>query len=550
MIHQAGHRGTVIRLVESPLLQVAVIFALQSALSRWFFKFGALPLSSYFEPVLLIEAVKSTRLSLLTGFLLLVLFVERRGLAWPNLDPHGRTRWLIVGIAGIFAWVCSTYPVNLYFNQPHVLDRLAIVALWLALCRYPIAIVPFVSMVMIMVGQQQVPLPEGPWIWPDKRLPLDLLLCFMSFLLLRALLRNAVRPFILPFALLCVTGALYAHAGVNKVLLGPDPTWWLRHNDLANLFVSSYVHGRWLGGLAQETILSVAAVLHAVRLPLAAVTLLVELSGFALVFRWQLTRVLLPVFALFHLSIMASSGIFFWKWILVDGLLLWYLVMLRRDASRTADLADRARVAFFTPRLAALSLIVMLGARFYFDLVPFAWFDSKLVNRFEFYGVTESGRRYPFDARFFAPYDLLMQQSRHYALLESTVLVGTYGVTLDPVLVTALENATPDRVRRLHQQFGQRWTSPETADVYVDFIRRYVVNAQRRGGRRSVLTTLAPPFHFRTTPPGDAFDFQEPLEAVDIEFHETLYDGTAIVPVQRALIRRVWLEASSTLPTR
>jgi hypothetical protein len=508
-----------------------------------------LPLPAHFEPVLLIEAAKTQGFVVLSVLPLLALFVERHSLTWRNIDAGSRSRGLICGIAGIFAWVCSTYPVNLYFDQAHVADRIAIVVLWLALWRHPIAIVPFVSMVMVMLGQQQVPLPEGPWIWPDKRLPLELLLCFTSFLLLRALLRNVVRPYILPFALLCVTGALYGHAALNKILLGPDPTWWLRHNDLGNLFVSSYVHGRWLGGAGEETVLAIADVLHSVRLPLALLTLLVELSGFALVFRWQLTRVLLPAFVLFHLGIMASSGIFFWKWMLVDGLLLWYLVMLRRDGNQTAEPTARARVALFTPRLAALSLVVMLGARFYFDLVPFAWFDSKLVNRFELYGVAESGHRYPLDARFFAPYDILMQQSRHYPLLDGTVLVGTYGVTLDPVLVEALEDATPDTVRRLHGQFGQRWTSPEMAEVYVDFIRRYVVNAQRRGGRRSLLTALAPPFHFRTTPPGDAFNFQEPLQAVEIEFHETLYDGSAIVPVRRVVVRRIELYDEQTSDT-
>lgn len=530
-----------LRLVQSPALQLVAVLAVHTTLLRSLFKFGVLEPSQYFGQVLALAAVQDRGVLLLTTLPLLALWVERHDLRWRDMDARGRTRWLICGIAGLFAWICSTYSVNLYFDQAHAVDRVVVIVLWVAVWFHPIAILPFVSMVMVVVGQQLVPLPEGPWAWPDKRLPFDLLLCFSSFLLLRALLRGAVRPYILPVAMLCVTGAHYGHAAINKALLGPNLTWWVLHNDLGNLFVSSYVHGDWLGAAHEETITSIAGVMHTLRVPLAVFTFLIELSGFALVFRWTLTRVLLPGFIVFHAAILASSGIFFWKWMIVDALLLWYLVMLRRDATRGGDELARQRVAFFSPRIGMLALTVMLGARLCFDLIPFAWFDSKLVNRFRTYGIAESGRRYELDNRFFAPYDLLMHQSRHYSLLDGTVLVGTYGTTLDPTLVKALEDTTPDGLPELHRRFGQRWTSPEAADIYVEFIRRYVVNAQRRGRPHPLLNALAPPYHFRTTPPPDAFDFQESLRAVEIEFQETLYGDGRIVPTRRILVKRIVL---------
>jgi hypothetical protein len=215
--------------------------------------------------------------------------------------------------------------------------------------------------------------------------------------------------------------------------------------------------------------------------------------------------------------------------------------MLHRDAATGTDADARQRVQFFTPRMTALALIVMAAAPLYFSLVPFAWFDTRLVNVFEIYGVAESGRRYRLDGRFFAPYDVHIQQSRHYALLDGTVLVGTYGVTMDAELAAALETATPGDLPALHRRYGQQWTDPSTASTIRDFLQRSVATAQRRGPD-SLVSRLAPPFHFRTTPPPDTYDFQEPLTSVDVEFREYLYNGSRIIPTQHVPVATIPLK--------
>jgi hypothetical protein len=535
----AGRGRTIWRSVASSVtLQLLATVVLHAVIFTQLFRWGVLPQTSYFEPVLVVAAARRPGLILCALLVLMVLVTERRTLRWRAIDAHGRSRWLICGIAAIFAWVHSTYPVNLYFDQEHTADRLLLVGLWIALWFHPLFIAPFLTLVIVIVGQQHAPLPEGTWTWPDKRLPLDLLLSFMSFLLIRALLRGRMRPQVLPLALLCVTGALYGHAAVNKALLGPEVTWWLRHDDLANLFVSSYVQGGWMRQLGDAAAVAFAQRLHTIKFILAAITLLAELSGFLLVINWRLTRILLVLFVAFHIGVVLSSGIFFWKWMVADGLLLWYLTMLHRDAQRSGDVVALERISFFAPSMTALALAVMLSARFVFDLVPFAWFDTKLVNFFEVYGVADSGRRYRLDSRFFAPYDIHMQQSRHYPLLDDTVLVGTYGVSMSPVLASLLETAKPSDLPDLHRKYGQRWTSEAGTAIYVDFIRRYVANSQRRGGRETLVTRLAPPFHFRTTAPKDVYRFQEPISAVEIDFREALYDGETITTTRYLQVAR------------
>jgi len=524
---------------DSTAAQVIAVLLLHRFAFSQLFQHAALDMRSYLAPVLALEALRSPALILLISAPSLLVLGAHCHTRWDAIDPQRRARWLIWTVAGIFAWAFSANDVNLFFDQVHGLDRLLLVGLWIGLFFHPVAIVPFLGLLIVIASQQHHPLPEGPWSWPDKRLPLDVLLLFSAYLMLRSVLRERTKSFLLPFLLLCLVGWAYAHAAINKALLGPHWYTWLAYDDLGNLFVASYVNGGWLRGLGDERIIQIAQVFHALRLPLAAVTFLSELSGLALVVRWTITRMLLPTFVLFHLAIAGSSGIFFWKWIVVDLALLWYLRALRGDARRSSVAGASERAAWFGGRRTVAALAVMLSARFVFPLVPFAWFDTRLINYFETYGVGDSGSRYRIDARFFAPYDIILQQSRHYYVLNEPVLVGTYGTTLDWNVLKALESATPQGLPELRRQFGQRWTSEETASVFYDFVRRYVDNAQRRGGRDSFWTVIAPPYHFRTTLPQDVYRFQEPLKEVAIEFVEFLYDGQRITETRRIPVARL-----------
>lgn len=532
-------------LAENTAVQVVLIVWLHGVLYGRLFQHSQLPFKAYFEPYLVAQLLKDYRPVFLALVPLLALVLARRHTTWAAIDPQKRTRWFIWIVAGIFAWAFSTYDVNLFYDQSHWLDRLLLIGLWIGLFFHPMALMPFLVLVVAIGTQQHYPLPEGPWTWPDKRLPLDILCSFAAYTLVRAVLGDRLKPFLPPLLFLCVIGWTYGHAAINKALLGEHLYSWVLHDDLGNLLVSSYLNNGWLRGLGDDGIISFAHVLHAIKVPLALATLLVELSGFALVIRWKLTRALLPLFFLFHLGVLSCSGIFFWKWMIVDGCLLWLLWRLRKDAEETGEPAAATRVDFFKPRVTALAVAIMFAARFYFELVPFAWFDTKLTNYFEIYGVAERGQRYRLEPRFFAPYDIHIVQSRHYQAVQDTVLVGTFGSTLDWRVAEALEHASKETLPELHRRYGQRWTHRHFAFGFFEFVRRYVVNAQRRGGRRSIVSWIAPPFHFQHGTADDAFDFQERLMGVEIEFREYLYDGERIELTRKLPVIRFKLQSGS-----
>jgi len=541
-------RPTIDRISGSIIFQIAAVLVLHHILFERLFRHCELRPQAYFQPVIAFEAVKVDAVVVLLLAPFLALFLARRHIGWRDIDPGRHTRWFVVAVAGILTWSFTTYGVNLFYDQSHWLDRLLLLALWVALLIHPMAIVPFLVFMMCLATQGHFPLPEGSWMWPDKRLPLDVLVLFTSYLLLAAGLRRRIKPMLLPFALLCLVGATYAHAAFNKVLLGPSWLTWVLHNDLSNLVVSSYLSGNWLRGLGEQGVLDLAGFVRAVGVPMAIGTLLAEGAGLLLLIRWRLTQLVLVGFVLLHLGILATSGIFFWKWIAVDLALLVYLRLLRRDAAASDDPVVMERPSVHRPLLIAVGFAVMVFAPRYFHNVPFAWFDTKLVNYFEIYGIGESDRSYRIDPRFFAPYELVVQQSRHFYAATGPVIVGTYGTTLNWRVAQALDEATPDTLEDVRRRFGRTGTSPRMAQMLFQFVHRYLTNAERRGGRSTALRLLAPPFHFQRAPFDNRYDFQEPLKAVEIRFLEYLHGEGAIEKTLDVRIVRFDLRRSATLP--
>jgi hypothetical protein len=506
-------------LVSSTPFQIALALLAHWYLWPRWLRLCQLPQGSYFAPFLVPQILNHSPLVLFLVVNLGLLLVFRRRLAWREIDSGGRTRWLIFGAAAILAWAFSTYDVNLYFGQVHLLERFLLLGLLALLLVHPLFIVPFLGLLLVLALQLVYPLPEGAWMWPDKRLPLDALILFNAFLLTRIVTR--ARAHVFPLLVLSLTGASYAHAAIEKLRLGPYLGSWLS-NHTSNIRVSAFTNGGWLRGLGEERVVSLARAMSHTDLLMGIGTLLIEASGFLILVSPRATRFVLCGFLALHVAILATTGIFFWKWMLFDLALLWYV---KRDATSGWQLYSR--------RNALLVMLVVAGTRLYFYNIDYAWFDSRVANFFVLRGIGASGKEYRLEPRFFSPYDLIAQQSRFYYLTERPVLAGTYGTTHDFALLRDLETARVEDLPRLRAEHGRKWTNAGWARLFGDFVQRFTANAQARGSKHIWLNRLAPPHHFQTTLAPNAYDFQEPLTRVEVDFEEHFFDGQRIVPTVR-----------------
>ena len=498
---------------------------------KLFFEVCLLPPESYAagSSVLGMLQHPPTLALLLVG--VLPLFVFRKRITWELIDDSMKMRrfmWIVALVIGV-TFVASDY--NYFYDSAFLLDRLVMLAFLALFWFHPAFLFPFVLTVMAFALQIHHPLPDGMWNWPDKRMPMHVLFAFVWFIYLRIAVQTDRR---LPIVLaIFVASATYVHAGLSKIAIGPELTTWLLENPTSNIFVSAHIQGHWLGFLSEQATLRIANVLRSLDVATNGYTLFAEIGAGLMLLDRRVARFFLGACALLHVGILATTGIFFWKWIIVDIAMIWYAGGLWTWGD--ADISVPRRVAMALPALT----FAFAFTHFATTGVLFAWWDTRHAQHFTFEVETESGDTYTLDPRYFVPYDIMFVQSRFYYLLPAPVLPGTYGVTHRYAVFDALENASVEDLEEIREQHAIQFFNPRLRDIFGGFVQQYV-RASMSGERKAFLPRwLSVPYHFQTTFPDDHFDGQSKVERVRVYFEQHFYDGDEIHDLGRSEIMLV-----------
>jgi hypothetical protein len=529
--------------------QQAYGFELASSLKRvlilvvyYFFSqfvFNAVPLSEsgYRQPVLILEALKSnkTLLVFLGCGLLLVLnyarlaqnpFYGRWNWKHYQAEEGIDARYVVFALALILAWAFSLSEFNFYYNQGHYVDRLLLLVLAGLVLVNPIFATIFVVFAVTFVSQFNYPEILN-YSWFDKTLLFKVLLLFGVFNIVGLFVK--FRPSHFVFLALCLIGSDYFLAGLSKLTIGNRVYDWVLKNQVHNLFVSSYVNG-WVRFLDQPTVLPIAAGMKLFDIPLQLFTLAVELGGLLLVVGRRASILILYGAVLLHVGIFLSSGIFFWKWILLDlslAILLW-------KNRHTLD------ALLFTKWNAILSLLVMLIGYTFLSQTRAGWFDTRVNNFYEFEAVGEDGSVYNIPRGFWAPYDIPFAQDNFYFLNDDKVLAGTYGTQRDAGIAIAVNRAeTVAEIQALWEEYGRSRYSEAAAQTFDDFVRTFVRNANLRTGALTLPAFLRPPHHITTFAPENAYEGQSPIQRIRVRYIETFYNGEEIIVLEDKVVREI-----------
>lgn len=209
--------------------------------------------------------------------------------------------------------------------------------------------------------------------------------------------------------------ANYFWSGVAKLVLSENPLYWLLHNDTSNIVLVSHVIGTLpvsgdnadtLAHLARDNVFA-----------LNLLTLLLQLlSPMALLSRKFLIGFTLA-FDVSHIAIFLCSGIFFWKWILLN------LVIVAAASS-----------AFLKPlnwtQYLLLPFVVVFSSKIFFT-AELGWLDtpSTTISYVEAEFTDGSRSRLPSNA--FLASSITAAQMRLVRPLRPTNGTGTWGQTSD-----------------------------------------------------------------------------------------------------------------------
>ena len=440
---------------------------------------------------------------------------------WSEVDDARALRWLVVGVTGVAAWALSCYARNLYVDRLHVVDRVVVLALWLAIAWRPLFVFPFAIAATAVAGQFFVPL--GFISWTEMGVLLRFPVLFGVFWIVRALTGRRESDLFI-FAWCCLLAATYWASGLGKLRIG-----WLTHPHVHLLLLGAYANG-WLAHLEPAAVERIARAIAAAALPLMLFTLLVECGSILLLWRRQSLVWFLALATAFHLGAFAMTGIFFWKWMLVDGMLLAYLLHDRR----------LARLQVFGPRLLAVSVVAIAAHPLWAPSENLTWFDTPLTYSFEFEGIDARGASHRLPAGFFRPYGDAIVLGPAGAPSAQAKLTQAMGVTMQKSLADSLEAARqPDDVFSVERARGVPRVDPATA-AFDDFIGAYAANA-RCGRERDplILRVAGVPRHLWTFPLDADLRCGVRLTSVRVFERTTFFTGDSLRVIRRVPVREI-----------
>lgn len=480
-------------------------------------------------------------LGLLTA--IAIAFFCRKLKRWKDFTPGTRMQWMVWTLLLVSLWSSAFYPINYYYGQVHLLDRLVLIALGLACFRWP-TVLPFFTWA-VLVSYLQWRLPIGDPELTNRKLPVDLLLSLNAALLLwpwKAFPRRAI-----VLTLVSVVLIHYWIPGLAKFAIGEDRPWdWLLVNKAMNMMLAATQLG-WTVLWDENGAASLWQLLIWMDTPLKIFVLVVEL-GLLLSF-WS-RRVLLAFTAsriLLHLGILFFSGDTFWNWTLLGiGMMaaFWPERIKNKDADQANHKSQIEPLFGWVPMLVVV-VFILFASRSY-DASPLGWFDSRLSERYDVWVVTESGQRRQMDPNFFAPYEFLFIQSKfHYLPGTGKVLVRTYGAVHDPEAARDLRAAhTIEEVRNVIKQRGEKLHNKKKAEGLDKFLKTWFHNHESMAGTvwTPVFSALHPPPHALAFPAGDqAYDPEKDgrVEAVEIVFERQWFDGQKITRMDTEVIHEL-----------
>jgi hypothetical protein len=513
-------------------------------------RLGQLPASAYAESLFLDDLIgrwahlitsraPSWLLVAVAGVVVAAIVVDARRLGgagrrrlaalfggWNELDEGNALRWLVLGVTGVATWALSCYARNLYLDQLHVADRLVIVVLWVAIAWRPIFALPFAVAATAVAGQFVVPL--GFISWTEMGVVLRFPVLVAAFWIVRTVTRRRQSD-VFVFAWCCLLAATYWTSGLGKLRVG-----WLTHPHVHLLLLGAYANG-WLSSLDPKTVERAARVIASLAWPLMLFTLVVECGSLVMLWRRWVLVGFFVLAGVFHLGAFAMTGIFFWKWILIDGMLLVYLLRGRR----------LTRMPIFTGERFAMSVLAILASPVWVPSENLTWFDTPLTYSLELEGVDARGAVHALPAGFFRPYSEAIVLGASGATPPHPKLTRGMGVTMDRTLASVLESArSADAVFAIERARGIVRADSAASAAFDDFVGTYAANARCATERDPLLLrVIGVPRHLWTLPLDAALPCDVRLERVRVVERTTFFDGTALRVVRRIPLREIAVAA-------
>ena len=440
----------------SNLLVLGLVFSF-----IWYVQpFIVLPLNSGFykeSEFIIYEYFSINRLSFLIGCVgfssPLFLNIKREEASWSSVPDWIRS--IIITCVVLLAWAYGFTETNYFYNKTYLADKIFLLILAFLTIRRPQFTFLFLLQAYLLSKQFAYALPAS-YTFTDKQIIYDILFGFSVFQGLKLICFKNVSWHCFLIITLLILCNWYFKAGLGKIVVG-----WQNHNSLYNLFMASTAHD-WLFQFPKLKS-TLGGSLYTMKGIIEYLTLLVEfLFPLILLVRRNWFKYIVASFIIFHILVYLSSGIFFWKWIALEIV----LIILAYKWPEMLNISKQMKVLY------VLSMILLF---FISPTTSLVWYDTPYLQKHEFY-LLNGSEEIKLDASFFSPYDVIFAQNRFSFLSQRPTYTRTYGSTTD--LTTLLEANEAVLTRRLPQFTSAAAIeyNKEKEEMFLIFVQKFANN--------------------------------------------------------------------------
>jgi len=220
--------------------------------------------------------------------------------------------------------------------------------------------------------------------------------------------------------------ANYFFSGLLKVTLDGGPLLWVLKNPTEQLGLNA-----WAGGFLPSAIwtgptLVLMDISGYLRPAINVSILLAQLGSIIFVLRRRSMILATLFYDLTHVMIFLVSGIFFWKWIILN----FGLVAAMRKLPRWVE----------TPKPMLLGIAAILLAPNLFQIARLGWYDTPALTRSDVYAVTKDGRELQVPSNYFGTISVTAAQHRLGRVAPGHYPTVTWGTTQSENVFLAAQN--------------------------------------------------------------------------------------------------------------
>lgn len=208
----------------------------------------------------------------------------------------------------------------------------------------------------------------------------------------------------------------YFYAAVLKAGLGSHPLFWVLENQTQYLILAAQQvkvlpisFSDWLTNRSFEAF-------SQFRILANVVTIGIQFLAVVAIVRIRWAIIVTIVYDIFHIGIYVFTGIFFWKFILLN-------------LSIVAALAPIRNTLLTGPQRLALAVAVLVSPLIFHIAPSFAWLDSRSMNQVHFYAVTDDGSELEVPSNYFLPLSVTVAQQRLVWPRRGPFPTWTWGTT-------------------------------------------------------------------------------------------------------------------------